>query len=311
MLPPMKLIDFLLLPLAIFWLVFWAAYAGIIYNSLQCIVGLLYPIIGAKRVQIWNNYIVHVFWVQLTLFIEKFAGITYHYSGDKVKLRESAVVITNHQSFVDWLMCFPLAMRKGMLGCCNFFAKDSIKWIPGFGWGIWLKGSVMLKRNWDQDRSSIEKTFKHITDVKVPIWLIFHPEGTRFSPDKLEKSHSWSKKNNLPVYNHLLAPRTKGFVSTVTGISSAVDCIYDITIGYDQGGKIPGLIDLLTWNTGRHVHIHLRRFDIKDVPKDDAGKEAWLYKVWDEKEKLMSGFAKNGKFPDEYDLPLVVESLNI
>jgi 1-acyl-sn-glycerol-3-phosphate acyltransferase len=54
-------------------------------------------------------------------------------------MRESVVVMSNHQSFIgtsqflkiDWLVMFPFALRQGRLGCCNFFAKDSVKYIPG------------------------------------------------------------------------------------------------------------------------------------------------------------------------------------
>lgn len=302
-----KLVTF---PLAVLVLIFWALYA-LLYCLSMAVAGLFLPCIGAKRVQIFSNYSVHYFWVQLTLFIEKFAGILFHFSGDQVKMRESAIVIANHQSFVDWLMIFPYAMRMGRLGCCNFFAKDVIKWIPGFGTGIYLKGSVMLRRNWDQDKSSIHATFKHIVDVKVPIWLISHPEGTRLSPEKIEKSIAWSKKNDLPLYENVLAPRTKGLFATLDGISTVIDAVYDITIGYDEGGRIPDMNDLLLWNSGRHVHLHVRRFDVKSIPTDQESREKWINTVWQQKDKLMADFKKNGCFPREYDLPCSVESLNI
>jgi 1-acyl-sn-glycerol-3-phosphate acyltransferase len=68
----------------------------------------------------------------------------------------------------------------------------------------------MLKRNWNKDKERIQETFKHINQHKVPIWLITHPEGTRFSQEKMEKSHQWAKKNDLPTFDHVLLPRSQG-----------------------------------------------------------------------------------------------------
>jgi hypothetical protein len=55
------------------------------------------------------------------------------------------------------------------------------------------------------------------------------PEGTRLRPETLEsvipsprgrlliaQSHGYAKKMDLPVYNNVLIPRTKGFVACVT-----------------------------------------------------------------------------------------------
>ena len=94
------------------------------------------------------------------------------------------------------------------------------------------------------------------------------------------------------------------------GMSGSVDAVYDITIGYD-GGKILGLEDICLYNTGRHVHLHIRRFSIDSIPKEEEKMEKWLVDVWKQKEKLMDYFKEKGKFPNEYSLPLSIKSLNI
>jgi len=84
----------------------------------------------------------------------------------------------------------------------------------------------MLKRDWNKDKDRIEETFKHITSHKVPIWLITHPEGTRLAKDKLKKSHEWAKKNDLPIFNNVLLPRSQGFIATIQGIGNVIDAVY-------------------------------------------------------------------------------------
>jgi 1-acyl-sn-glycerol-3-phosphate acyltransferase len=168
----------------------------------------------------------------------------------------------------------------------------------------------MLKRNWNKDKERIQETFKHINQHKVPIWLITHPEGTRFSEEKMEKSHQWAKKNDLPLFDHVLLPRSQGLIATIQGIGEVIDAVYDITIGFD-GNRILDLADAVLPQTGRHVHLHIRRFPIESVPKDPIEIDKWLLSVWEEKEKLMEEFKKNGKFPNQYNLPYANEGLNI
>jgi hypothetical protein len=124
----------ILLILAIIGLIFWAIYASIICSLTIPIFLIVSPIFGTKTRIKCVNYLIGMFWEHLTWFIEYYSGNKFVFYGDNVPLRESAIVITNHTSFIDWLMCFPFALRKGRLGCLNFFAKDIIKYIPGFGW---------------------------------------------------------------------------------------------------------------------------------------------------------------------------------
>jgi 1-acyl-sn-glycerol-3-phosphate acyltransferase len=65
-----------------------------------------------------------------------------------------------------------------MLGAVKLFAKASIRWIPGFGWGMWVLDFPFLYRNWADDVTMINKTFHKLQTRKLPFWLISHLEGT-------------------------------------------------------------------------------------------------------------------------------------
>lgn len=69
------------------------------------------------------------------------------YAGDILPPYESAIVLVNHQMFIDWWMVMTLAARKGSLGCCKFFAKKSIQFIPGVGTALTFLDSVFLSRS--------------------------------------------------------------------------------------------------------------------------------------------------------------------
>lgn len=94
---------------------------------------------------------------------------------------------------------------------------------------------VFLSRNWDKDKVAIAQTFRHLKeDPTTPFWLLSHPEGTRFSPKKLEECNNFAREHGHPELKHCLLPRTKGFVATVNGLRGCLESILDCTIVWDK-----------------------------------------------------------------------------
>lgn len=60
----------------------------------------------------------------------------------------------------------------------------------------------------------------------------------------------------------------------------------------------------------KDVHIHVRRFRIADLPKDDNAFTSWVYDRWVEKDNLMEHFYKHGHFPGEDKVNVPVELNN-
>lgn len=162
--------------------------------------------------------------------------------------------------------------------------------------------SFLKIRNWEKDQKSIDKTFQNLKNRKIPFWMIFHPEGTRKSEEKLKKSHEWAKKKDLPMLNHVLLPKTKGFLATIKGLNSHVNAIYDLTIVYNNGESIPDLATS-TLRYGSRVNIHVRRYPIKTLPTDDQEIKQWCTDRWIEKDQLISQFLKDKNFPNPRDEP--------
>lgn len=87
--------------------------------------------------------------------------------GDNVPKRENALVISNHRWSTDFILYWMLACRKGRLGCVKLFAKDWLKFFPGFGWGGYMLDFVFLRRNWADDKARIAETFSRIKTRKA------------------------------------------------------------------------------------------------------------------------------------------------
>jgi 1-acyl-sn-glycerol-3-phosphate acyltransferase len=67
------------------------------------------------------------------------AGPAIHVTGDLIPRNESAVVISNHQTYADYCLVQALSGPAGMLGRCRYFVKKEVVWqIPLFGWAFWV-----------------------------------------------------------------------------------------------------------------------------------------------------------------------------
>lgn len=240
---------------------------------------------------------------------EKVQGAQVTYSGDRLEPGESAVIFSNHQSSADLFMIGALGRKLGMSGCSRYFMKDSIKYIPVFGWVLWMTGQFFLKRNWSEDKALIGRTFDKIIKFKLPVWIISYPEGTRFSPQKKKEvyniellyfnkqSQEFAASRGLPPYENVLYPRTKGLVATIQALrDSHVQYIYDVTIAYRQGtspegfGKTVGAFQhyyVHQLSPEYRYHIHVDKFLISELPADDKELSGWLLQRFQAKDRFL------------------------
>lgn len=127
--------------------------------------------------------------------------------------------------------------------------------------------------------------------------------GTRITDKKVKESQDFAKKKDLPVLKNVLLPRKKGFMATMKGLRNSVDAVYDMTVVYGDGKSYrPALSDLVL-RRGFDIHLHVRRYPIKDIPQNEEELDKWLNKVWQAKDDAVEYLLKNGKFPDQQDEP--------
>jgi 1-acyl-sn-glycerol-3-phosphate acyltransferase len=222
-------------------------------------------------------------------------GMKIVVSGDEIPPLENAIVIANHQQMSDIFIIMMFAITKGRLGDLKWFVKDILKYAPGVGWGMLFLDCVFVKRNWDADKSTISSTFSKFQKDKIPVWLISFVEGTRMKQAKLERSQKYAREKNLPLLNHVLLPRTKGFAATVQGLSEHARVVYDMTIGYPQG--VASLWQIAK-GTATEFHIHVKRYDLGKLPLNQEGPDMtqWLVQRFIEKDKLLDGYYRTTSF---------------
>lgn len=212
-------------------------------------------------------------------------------SGDELPRSENALVIVNHQTMTDVQALFLLARKAGRLGDLKWFVKDSIKYAPGFGWGLTFLDNLFVKRNWTADRAHIDRVFSRVVSANVPLWLISFSEGTRLTAENLARARRYAAEHGLAVPTHVLLPRVQGFVASIAGLQGHICAVYDVTIGY-----VGGLPTLWQWAKGemREVHLHVRRYALAELPAAPEALAAWLRDRFEEKDARLDRFYAAG-----------------
>ena len=88
---------------------------------------------------------------------------------DALPAGESAIVVSNHVEWCDFYLIQELAVRRGMLGRCRYFAKQQLKWVPFLGWGLWAMGMPLVSRKWTQDQREMDRVFNGILQRRWPV----------------------------------------------------------------------------------------------------------------------------------------------
>ncbi len=215
-------------------------------------------------------------------------------TGDDVPPLENAVIVANHQQMPDITLLMQFARTKGRLGDLKWFVKKALKYVPGVGWGMVFLDCLFVERRWTDDQEAITRTFDRIVSDRVPLWLVSFVEGTRVSPEKLAAAQAYARERGLTPPDHVLIPRTKGFVASVQGLRSHIDAVYDVTIGYEEG--VPSLWQYLN-GLVTHGHLHVRRYPVAELPKDPQELATWLFDRFREKDALLAHYYQHGAFP--------------
>eukprot|EP00897_Mesotaenium_endlicherianum_P007296 jgi/Mesen1/6595/ME000338S05780 len=193
--------------------------------------------------------LVDLYWSQLVWLVDWWGNVEIRVYSDADTWahmgKEHALLICNHRSDIDWVVGWVLAQRAGCLGGTRALMKASIKYLPAIGWSLWFAEYIFLARNWSKDEQVIKRGFESLRGFPRPMWMALFVEGTRFTPAKLQAAQEYAVSAGLPVPNHTLVPRTKGFVTAVQSLRPFVPAIYDMTQTVQQGCPLPTFAGLL------------------------------------------------------------------
>lgn len=116
------------------------------------------------------------------------------------------------------------------------------------------------------------------------------------SQPSLLQCQNFCKSRDLPVLHHTLFPRTKGIVATIQSLrDSHIRYLYDFTIGYlhvptnSLNSQTPSLLRIHSHSLAPEwkFHVHVERYNLDDLPRDDEELSNWIIQLWVEKDKRL------------------------
>ena len=102
-----------------------------------------------------------------------------------------------------------------------------------------MAGYIFLSPNWSKDEQLLSNGLRYYNKSCYPLQLLLFPEGTDLSDHNKAKSQQFATANQLQVYDHVLHPRTRGFIKCIEEMTKGgyLQSIVDITVAYN--GNIP------------------------------------------------------------------------
>lgn len=261
----------------------------------------------------WNNLIQGTWFQFVDILLETLYDIHLHYtlvgspstnvtSGTQIseflappRTGKFNILILNHRTRIDWMLAWILLSRTQCLFSLKIVLKESLMRAPFFGWAMQTFRFLFLSRKWEQDEQRIQKVIAYAKRSGDSSTYLIFPEGSDLSPSNVEKSNAFAKEKGLPMYRHVLNPRTTGIAAIKNMIGAEnIDTIYDITMGYTdfKQGQRPGEEHLLNGEMPKAIHfvVSAHRFGPTDVPSDDGSFKQWVEDRFAKKELLLSKF---------------------
>lgn len=211
---------------------------------------------------------------------------------ERLQVRGSCLVISNHQSWVDiFVLQYHLNRRLPLL---RFFIKRQLIWIPVFGLCCWAldfpfmqrHSRAYLERHPERRGSDLQTARKACARLRgVPVALFNFLEGTRFTEAKQASQQS--------PYRHLLKPRAGGIALAIGAMGEQLQGLVDVTIHYPDGR--PRFRDLLCGRLQRVTLCVEQRpipteFLGRSYDQDDAYRlqfQQWVNRLWEDKDALL------------------------
>lgn len=113
--------------------------------------------------------------------------------------------------------------------------------------------------------------------------LLLYAEGTRFTPEKHVASQKFAKEKGLPVLNHHLTPRTKGFTASIPHMRGKVEAIYNVQLAFKPNEPVKPTMTNLLYGKKVEAHMYLKRIPLSEVPDGEAAASEWLHRIYQQK----------------------------
>ena len=216
------------------------------------------------------------------------------------------ILVCNHLSTFDFLIIKSYLQYIG-IDSFNYFIKNTINYVPGIGLVMYSSTAIKLFRNWEKDKDNLVNQINKIETGpnSNKQFIIIFPEGTRLTSKKLEEGQNFSKSNNLPIYDNLLVPKSKGLWFLVNHLnkSNKLGRIWDLTLAIPKFMKKSAYINDVFGKPIGPVYGMMKELRIDFDAQDSELFKSWLLKNWKIKDDFLKNYNKYIYKKLEFDDP--------
>jgi len=236
------------------------------------------------------------------------AGYDIAESGDNLDVlkTDNLLFMPNHQSTADVPLCMTIFNSRFGFSNKVMWIMDKIFKYSNFGIISWIHDDFFILAGKDNREASCIRLKEHLLNVFVPKdrhYLVLFPEGG-FLRKRKPISHSYAKKNDLPLLEHVTLPRIGALdvILEVLGRNSSnkMSKIVDVTVAYpDQSSPLDLPTIIAGWKDPCTTHVHYRAFDVDKLPTTSTELSAWMVNLYQDKEAMLKKYYETGNFPHD------------
>jgi 1-acyl-sn-glycerol-3-phosphate acyltransferase len=194
------------------------------------------------------------------------------------------LVIANHRSWVDILVL--QKVFNGRIPFLKFFLKKELFWVPFLGICWWALDFPFLERSAraNKDMEAIEGAAEKFKIL--PVSVMNFVEGTRFTPEKHEKSRS--------PYSNLMKPKPGGMTFLLSSMAEEIETVLNVTIAYPDG--TPTMWGFLCGDS-EEIRVRVTKIPVTEGMVGDYGGDkafrrqftTWQKELWARKDEELRG----------------------
>lgn len=187
------------------------------------------------------------------------------------------LLFVRHSSTADTVLAAALVANPRRL-LLRYVLKSDLLWDPCLDIVGQRLPNTFVRRGSGAREREIAAVVALVDGLGPDDGVLIYPEGTRFSPAKLERARA--KLADRPelaalaaTYRHVLPPRLGGPLAL---LERGLDVVFLDHCGFEGSASFGAF-----WNgglTGRTIAVRLRRVQAAAIPA--AGRDAWLFEQW-------------------------------
>ncbi|KAI5148776.1 lysocardiolipin and lysophospholipid acyltransferase [Enteropsectra breve] len=178
------------------------------------------------------------------------------------------LVLMNHLSSTDFMLANHLNIHNFK---DNKYCMKPLWYFPIFYQMVQLMNFLSVRRGYEKDKKSIQYFIDTAKKAGLPMWIVFFPEGHRFTESFQKESQEFCKSRKIVPFKHLLYPRFKGFKLLVDALqkpenTGLINKILDVTFDYK---KVPTFFSVIFTSKVYVVDCDIRTIDISEIQNSD------------------------------------------